>query len=75
MIAFWGVTVRIRGTRGDIDPVNKVLLREPEGRVQKGPLYEVSLILPMQEMWVPVLGCAGIAASFAKDPNAFCTIG
>ena len=32
------VGVRIRGTLGDIDPLNKVPVKRPRNRVQKGPL-------------------------------------
>ena len=38
--------VRIRGTLGDIDPLNKVPFKRATTRVQKGPLSRVSLILP-----------------------------
>ena len=38
--------VRIRGTLGDIDPLNKVPFTRAPSRVQKGPLQGVSLILP-----------------------------
>ena len=42
---FW-VGVRIRGTLGDIDPLNKVPFKRARSRVQKGPLQGVSLMLP-----------------------------
>ena len=38
--------VRIRGTLGDIDPLNKVPFKRAKSRVKKGPLLGVSLILP-----------------------------
>ena len=38
--------VGIRGTLGDIDPFNKVPFKRDTSRVQKGPLQEVSRILP-----------------------------
>ena len=38
--------VRIRGTPGDIDPLNKVPFKRATIRVHKGPLQGVSLILP-----------------------------
>ena len=38
--------VRISGTLGDIDPLNKVPFKRATSRVQKGPLSRVSLILP-----------------------------
>ena len=37
---------RIRRTLGDIDPLNKVPFKRATSRVQKDPLYGVSLILP-----------------------------
>ena len=40
------VGVRIRGTLGDIDPLNEVHFKRATSRVQKGPLSRVSLILP-----------------------------
>ena len=38
--------VRIRGTFGDIDPLNKVPFKRARSRVWKGPLEGVSVILP-----------------------------
>ena len=38
--------VRIRGTLGDIDRLNKVPFKRATSRVQKGHLQGVSLILP-----------------------------
>ena len=37
---------RIRGTLGDIDPLNKVPFKRAKSRVQKGPFSGVSLRLP-----------------------------
>ena len=37
---------RIRGTLGDIDPLNKVPVEESQKRVQKGSLLRVPLLLP-----------------------------
>ena len=39
------VGVRIRGTLGDIDRLNKVPCKRARSRVKKGPLYGVSLTL------------------------------
>ena len=44
--AAWVIGVRIRGTFGDIDPLNTVPFKRATSRVQKGPLSGVSLILP-----------------------------
>ena len=41
--------VRIRGTLGDVDPLNRVHFKRATSRVQKGPLYGVSQILPRIE--------------------------
>ena len=38
--------VRIRGTLKDIDPLNKVPFKRATSRVETGPLYGNSLILP-----------------------------
>ena len=40
------VGVRIRGTLGDIDPLNKVPFKRAISRAKKGPLQAVSPILP-----------------------------
>ena len=44
------VGVGIRGTLGDIDPLNKVLFRRARSRVKKGPVSGVSLILPRTQV-------------------------
>ena len=38
--------VRIRGTLGDVDPLNKVPFKRTTSSIQKGPRYGGSLILP-----------------------------
>ena len=43
--------VRMRGTLGDIDPLNKVLFKRSISRVKKGAFGVVSLILPRM-FWV-----------------------
>ena len=40
------IGVRLRGTLGDIDPLNKVPFKRAISRVNRGPLFAVSLILP-----------------------------
>ena len=44
----WGL--RIRGTLGDIDPLNKAPFKRARRRVQKGPLQGVSLVLPRRDV-------------------------
>ena len=40
------IGVRIRGTLGDIDPLNEVPFKGATTRTKKGPLKGVSLVLP-----------------------------
>ena len=39
--------VRMRGTLGDIDPLNKLPFKRARSGAQKGPLEGVSLLLPL----------------------------